>query len=572
MNAVTRVASSSAVVALVLATVWLFWPSGLGGGTTYVNTHGISMEPGFSTGDLAVLSSADSYSVGDVVAYRSGALDTIVMHRIVDEKAGHFVTQGDNNDWLDEDRPTQDQILGRLFFHIPQGGTALNALRSPAVFLPLLVVVGAVLAAGARKPPVRRSLHALRRRAVRLSLPSLPVATRAAGSPTPERTDSPLAWARAASPSTRSLARQTALGAAVVVLLAAVACGVLLAMPTTHTEARTLEVSQEGTYSYTGEAAPGTTYPTGLVATGDTVWNRLVDDLTVSLTSTVTGRDLADLTGGLRLDVVIAAPDGWTAVVNSGAAVVLQDGTATASVAVDTEAAVDLLDRHNEETGSNGGAAALTVTPVTDIAGTVQGQGFAVDPPTGLAFTLDEVALRPVSTEASAFTSTTGTEVEFAEMGERTFSVLALTVPVAAARMMAGAVLLLSLVTLCVAAWVARIGRDGVADSFLVRHADRILPVTSFSPGTTVIDVSDAESLHRVAERFDTVVLHHAGADEDTFAVRDVDATYRFVVPVGPDGRRGKPPVPAPRVADPVPPQPEPTDLTGPLGFRGLFA
>ena len=121
---------------------------------------------------------------------------------------------------------------------------------------------------------------------------------------------------------------------------------------------------------------------------------------------------------------------------------------------------------------------------------------------------------------------------------------------------------------------MARIGRGGVADSFVVRHADRILPVASFSPGTTVIDVSDAESLHRVAERFDTVVLHHAGEDGDTFAVRDVDATYRFVVPVGPDGRRGKPPVPAPsRVPDPAP-QAEPvtSDLTAPLGFRGLFA
>ena len=76
-----------------------------------------------------------------------------------------------------------------------------------------------------------------------------------------------------------------------------------------------------------------------------------------------------------------------------------------------------------------------------------------------------------------------------------------LFVPVSAARSLAGAVLLLSLGTLCVAAWVARIGRDGVADSFLVRHADRILPVTSFSPGTTVIDVSDAEALHRVVDR-----------------------------------------------------------------------
>ena len=41
------------------------------------------MEPGFQTGDLAILRPAGSYAVGDVVAYRSESLDTIVMHRIV---------------------------------------------------------------------------------------------------------------------------------------------------------------------------------------------------------------------------------------------------------------------------------------------------------------------------------------------------------------------------------------------------------------------------------------------------------------------------------------------------------
>ena len=54
-----------------------------GGGTTYLATHGTSMEPRFPTGDLAILRPADSYAVGDVVAYWSESLDTIVMHRIV---------------------------------------------------------------------------------------------------------------------------------------------------------------------------------------------------------------------------------------------------------------------------------------------------------------------------------------------------------------------------------------------------------------------------------------------------------------------------------------------------------
>src|SRR5688500_4302191 len=112
MNVVPRVVSTSAVLALVLTTVWLFWPSGLGGGTTYVTTHGSSMEPEFRSGDMAILSPADSYAVGDVVAYYSAELDTIVMHRIVSVDANGFVTQGDNNDWLDEDRPTKEEILG----------------------------------------------------------------------------------------------------------------------------------------------------------------------------------------------------------------------------------------------------------------------------------------------------------------------------------------------------------------------------------------------------------------------------------------------------------------------------
>ena len=70
-EAAPRAARISALVALVLAAVWLFWPSALGGGTTYVATHGNSMEPGFHTGDLAILRPADRYAVGDVVAYRS---------------------------------------------------------------------------------------------------------------------------------------------------------------------------------------------------------------------------------------------------------------------------------------------------------------------------------------------------------------------------------------------------------------------------------------------------------------------------------------------------------------------
>jgi hypothetical protein len=45
------------------------------------------------------------------------------------------------------------------------------------------------------------------------------------------------------------------------------------------------------------------------------------------------------------------------------------------------------------------------------------------------------------------------------------------------------------------------------------------------------------------------------------FAVRDLDMTYRFVVPGTPDRQRGKPPVPAPAVM----PERDAADLTAPM-------
>jgi signal peptidase I len=537
MTAVTRAASISAVAALVLAAVWFLWPVSLGGGTTFLATHGTSMEPGFDSGDLAILRPDDAYSVGDVVAYRSAALDTIVMHRIIDRDGDRFLVRGDNNDWLDEERPSQDEILGRLFLRVPQGGKVLDALGSPGVLPFSGAAAFALLGAAAHRP---RGRHG-RRSAGRRHSPafSMPI---------------------------RARARQISLVSAAVALLAAAGFGVLVASPGTQTDTRTVAVTQQGTFSYSGAAAPGTTYPTGVIATGDTVWTRLASGLTVSFTNTVSGPDLADLRGALRLDVVVAAADGWSAVLTSGPAATLREGTATASVVVDPRGATDLLTRHFAEIGTSGGGATLTVTPVAETTGTVQGQTFTAGSPAGLAFTIDAAFLRPAG-NAAGLAPSTRTAVQVEEIVPRRFAVLSLAVPIDIARFAAAGILALALVTLGAGAWIGRSDRKDVADQFLVRHADRIVPVASITPGPSVVDVADAESLHRVAERFDTLVLHHAAPDEDVFVVRDVEMTYRFVVPGTPERQRGKPPVPAAATAPAPAPayEPVPADMTGPL-------
>ena len=236
MNAATRAASISAVIALVLAAVWLSgrWRSAAAPRTS--RTHGISMEPRFHTGDLAILRSDASYSVGDVVAYRSESLDTVVMHRIVAQDGDNFVIQGDNNDWLDDDKPVAGRDPRQALPPHPPGrqGPRRPQFPGPLVVIGItaLTVIGAARAPGRRRdaPPVTPA-------------PSLArPASRCRSGRGPGRSPS---------------------GSGAVALLAAAGGGVLLALPSTQTESRTLQVTQQGQFSYTGAAVTGTTYPTG---------------------------------------------------------------------------------------------------------------------------------------------------------------------------------------------------------------------------------------------------------------------------------------------------------------------
>ena len=63
----------------LLAVVAVAWtsaaPTAIGGSATYVVTDGISMQPRFHAGDLAIVRHESSYHVGEIVAYHSRMLN-----------------------------------------------------------------------------------------------------------------------------------------------------------------------------------------------------------------------------------------------------------------------------------------------------------------------------------------------------------------------------------------------------------------------------------------------------------------------------------------------------------------
>lgn len=66
----------------------------LTGALGVVKTHGNSMAPRITEGDLVIVRSSTTYEVGDVVAYRSAELDQVVLHRIIAITDGRYAFRG----------------------------------------------------------------------------------------------------------------------------------------------------------------------------------------------------------------------------------------------------------------------------------------------------------------------------------------------------------------------------------------------------------------------------------------------------------------------------------------------
>src|SRR5579863_423256 len=176
---------SAASILAVLALAWIFLaPTAIGGSATYVVTDGISMQPRSHAGDLAIVRHEDSYHVGEIVAYRSRMLHTIVLHRIVGISGGHYRFKGDNNNFVDSEHPMRSQLVGALWLHVPGIGSRLGLLRRPGS-VGLAVLFGLLLFASSLFTQHRR-----RRRRQRggpgFRLPQLP--TRAPSARSEEHT------------------------------------------------------------------------------------------------------------------------------------------------------------------------------------------------------------------------------------------------------------------------------------------------------------------------------------------------------------------------------------------------
>ena len=122
------------VVLFLIAVGWSqLAPQALGGPVEILTTQGNSMEPLFHQGDFVVIRRDPNPEVGEIVAYFSEQIDSVVLHRAVDIEDGRFILKGDNNDWLDPELVSPGDVIGSYWFHVPGAGRQFSMLQDPKI-------------------------------------------------------------------------------------------------------------------------------------------------------------------------------------------------------------------------------------------------------------------------------------------------------------------------------------------------------------------------------------------------------------------------------------------------------
>lgn len=482
------------ITALVTGAGLLFTAASLAGYVSVLTSRGNSMEPYLGNSDLALVVAASGYDTGDVVAYRSDLLGSVVLHRITATDGERFTLQGDNNSWLDPEQVTADQILGRLAVSVPQGGALLAQLTSP---VSLSLMVFALLAGGG-------TLRSARRRRRRGNMPQHARQTWLHGS--------------------RSLSRPAAAAAAAAILagMAGLGLGALVvAGPAESAEAVPTATAPTLRWDYSTQVPRSAAYDGTTVSAPDPVFRRLADS--VDVTYSYTGAP-----GTIAVSAVLSTSNGWRSTVRLAKGEAFPGPEHDGVVRLDLDEFEQRAEAAARATGMAAGPVAVQIVAQVT---TRSGSPFAP----ALDLTLEPLQLRltepdtPLAIAGDA-TATVGTEEPGQlhlgrwEMSHTDARTLAVALAGGALVVLAGLL-----------AWQRLRRPTDEAAAIRSRYRDLLVSVRPMptAPGRPVVDVTDFATLVKLAERYGLLVMHWSRSGVETFVVQDEGTTFRYRAPAG---------------------------------------
>ncbi|HET7051843.1 MAG TPA: signal peptidase I [Solirubrobacteraceae bacterium] len=510
MRRPTRLRSGLFTAAFVgLAIVaWLYLaPTQIGGTTRYVVTSGISMEPSFHTGDLALVRPADQYRVGQVVAYHSTLLHVTVLHRIVAHRGGRYFFKGDNNNFIDPTHPTRNELIGALWVRVPHGGRVLAWLHSPLTAAVLtgfaaLLVLSAFGERRRRRNRRKRASESGRQGAIRMNNQS-----HGAG---------------------RLINVRALLIASVVAMGAFLSLGVIaFTNPLHRSVAVNTNYTQQVTFGYHASAPAGPVYPGGVVRTGQPIFLQLVHNALVRVDYHLNTSAPASLSGTQKVTLQLTGPTGWTRDFQLAGPTHFTGTGASSVVTLDLKQLQSVLARVQKLTGISADSGyTIAVVPKVHVTGTVAGQPVNTTYAPRLSFQLQATQLQP---GAGSFTPSQKGSVAGVATTTNTLGIAGHSLSVQTIRWAALGGFLLALAVALGTLVFRRSQPFEEAARIQEQYGHLMVPIINAEDlGWPPIDVPNIKALARLADSGERLILHHRGAGVDTYLVNDEGTVYRY--------------------------------------------
>jgi hypothetical protein len=431
-----------------------------------------------------------------VIAYRSATLQTVVLHRVVARDGAGLVTKGDNNGWRDPDHPVPDEVVGRLWFHVPKAGVLLVGARGyavPAVLL-LLLLAGGGTATRSRR---RRRGAAVHRR-----------------------------------PPSRLLTSPLLVWASVLFVLATALGAVAFTRDVDPPAGASPAYSQRISLDY-GAAGDPAVYDGGRVRTGDPVFLALTPGVELDVAYQVSAPQLTYAGGRIGLAARLSGANGWQRTVTLAEPRTFTGPQARLTTRVDLTALRRLLRTMQARTGTTDGSFVLEFVPQVRGTAVANGRSAAVEYAPGVRFQLRDSQLildnggrhdrgRPITVTS-----------EPSATGPAQLALLGRQIPVRTARVAAVG---LGVVALVLAAVGLLWRRDDALDP-VARLGRPVITVAPAELERPAVEVASLDALLDLAERYDRPLLHARTAGAAAYLVEEDGTWYRHRIRTPAAGR-----------------------------------
>jgi signal peptidase I len=499
---------------------------------SYIIVIGKSMEPTFHIGDLIVVHKQPTYQVGDAIVYRNLQLKSFVFHRVISEQLGRYTLKGDNNSWIDTYQPSEAEVVGKLWLHVPRGGIAIQKMRSPLVMALMAAALGALLATRwfGRKA---RGNQPMKDKSVQDWFLSIR-----------QRTQNWLKTANgSASKETANLHQgeflEGSFFALGLIMLASLVLGIIaFSRPASRIVQDDISYQHLGVFSYLASAPQGV-YDANRIQSGDPIFTKLTCMVDINFQYTLIAARAENLTGTYQLSAMISEPvSGWKRVVP------LQEEATFSGNTFGTSARLDLCSIHSltqsleQGTDFHPGTYMLVVTPNIKINGSVSSRPLQGTFDPGLTFRYDRIQfylLRNEEQDSPLALTETGILTQ-ARMEANTMLLLGREISIPTLRWLAlfGLIASLSGLTL-LELRLQKLSRRDQEKFFRIKYDSTMIDVESNAllQSASTIDVRSMDALAKLAERFNTMILHGTEYQRHTYYVQFGGTTYRFVLDAG---------------------------------------